>query len=155
MEKLGLNKSFFEVSLNKYDDLLVLNCSDLSVFEKFKDLYDNVDEIAKSANKEIDRLNAKAEEDGSDKTEDFMDYVKVNVDFSTRVLEELDKVFGDGFTKKVFREHYELNPDYVPDEIEIAELLESLIPIMEKAYGERIKRTREKYNPAKRGKRHA
>ena len=71
---------------------------------------------------------------------------------SQKIMEELDKVFGENFCRKVFRENYELNPDFVPDEIALAELVDSLVPIMEKAYGERIKRTQNKYNAGKRGK---
>ena len=82
----------------------------------------------------------------------LMAYINVHVMTSQKIMEELDKVFGENFCRKVFRENYELNPDFVPDEIALAELVDSLVPIMEKAYGERIKRTQNKYNAGKRGK---
>lgn len=79
---------------------------------------------------------------------------KYGVPFVSKIMSAglLDKVFGENFCRKVFRENYELNPDFVPDEIALAELVDSLVPIMEKAYGERIKRTQNKYNAGKRGK---
>lgn len=62
----------------------------------------------------------------------LMAYINVHVMTSQKIMEELDKVFGENFCRKVFRENYELNPDFVPDEIAIAELVDSLVPIMEK-----------------------
>lgn len=153
MEKLIRDNGLFEVSLNKYDDLLVLNCMDLSVFERFTTLYDNVEAISKEANEEMKELNKKYGENTEDVLTGIVrSYISANVSFSKKVMAELNTVFGNGFTDKVFRENYELNSDFVPDEIALTDLINSLIPIMEKAYGERIKRTKSKYSAKKRGK---
>ena len=138
MEKLNLNTSLFEISLNKYDDLLVINSADLSVFEGFTKLYENIEKIANKAKEEVAKLEMK--------------YVSVAVHVSKCIMEELNKVFGDDFTDKVYRESYEINPDFVPDELALYELVEALIPVVEKAFGERIKRRQNKYNAGKRGK---
>ena len=153
MEKLNVSTGLLEVSVNKYDDLLILNCADLSVFNRFAKLYENVETIADSATRKLEELNHKHGDDIQTGIADAVcEYVGVNIDFSRKVMLELNNVFGDGFTDKVFRENYELNPDFVPDEIALTDLLEALVPIMEKAYGERMKRNRSKYSAKKRGK---
>lgn len=154
MEKLVRDSGIFEVSVNKYDDLLILNCADLSVFQKFTTLYDNVESISKEAGMEIEELNKKYASNDAESvsTDAVLSYVNTNITFSKKVMEELDSVFGEDFTRNVFRENYEANPNFVPDEIALTELIDSLIPVMEKAYGERVKRNKSKYNANKRGK---
>lgn len=154
MEKLVRSANLLEVSVNKYDDMLVLNCDDITIFTRFTNLYERFDEMAKDAAKEVEKL----KKEYAGKSEDDINiaeiraYLDVHIRVSKNIMSELDSVFGSNFTKKVFRENYELDSDFVPDEIALAELIEALIPIMEKAYGERIKRTKSKYSAAKRGK---
>lgn len=152
MEKLNLNTSLFEISLNKYDDLLVINSADLSVFEGFTKLYENIEKIANKAKEEVAKLEKQYGQDEDTNTDVVMKYVSVAVHVSKCIMEELNKVFGDDFTDKVYRESYEINPDFVPDELALYELVEALIPVVEKAFGERIKRRQNKYNAGKRGK---
>lgn len=154
MEKLNRNTNLLEISVNKYDDLLVLNCADITVFTKFVNLYEHFNEIADEAAKEVKKLKkeytGKSEEDIN--INEMRDYLNVHISVSKKIMGELDKVFGSDFTKNAFRENYELDSDFVPDELALAELIESLVPVMEKAYGERIKRTKSKYSASRRGK---
>lgn len=154
MEKLSRSTNLFEVSVNKYDDLLILDCDDVTIFQKFSLLYDNIMKISENAEAEVKALKEKY----GDKPEDaanadgIRDYVAVNIAFSRKIMGELDAVFGQDFTAKVYRENYEINPDFVPGETALSELIESLVPIMEKAYGNRIERNKGKYSAEKRGK---
>lgn len=153
MEKLGRSTNLLEISVNKYDDLLVLDCSDVSIFSRFTNLYTNLDKISKDAAEEVDKLKKEYAGNEDDvNVNEIKDYLNVHIMVSKKIMGELDSVFGSDFSKKVFRESYEVNPDFVPDEIALAEVVESLVPIMEKAYGERIKRNKTKYSAAKRGK---
>lgn len=130
-----------------------LDCNDITVFSRFVHLYENIDKMSESAKKEMEEVKQKFKDTADDvNPAQLMAYINVHVMTSQKIMEELDKVFGENFCRKVFRENYELNPDFVPDEIALAELVDSLVPIMEKAYGERIKRTQNKYNAGKRGK---
>ena len=153
MERLERATNLLEISVNKQDDLLVLDCNDITVFSRFVHLYENIDKMSESAKKEMEEVKQKFKgiEDDVNPAQ-LMAYINVHVMTSQKIMEELDKVFGENFCRKVFRENYELNPDFVPDEIALAELVDSLVPIMEKACGERIKRTQNKYNAGKRGK---
>lgn len=154
MEKLNRQSNLLEVSLNKYDDVLVIDCNDVNVFTKFSNLYERFDKLSQNASEEVKKLKneyaGNSEEDVN--VDEIRAYVDVHIRVSKTIMSELDAVFGNDFTKKAFRENYELNPDFVPDEIALSELIEALTPIMEKAYGDRIKRTKSKYNAAKRGK---
>lgn len=153
MERLERATNLLEISVNKQDDLLVLDCNDITVFSRFAHLYENIDKMSESAKKEMEEVKQKFKDIEDDvNPAQLMAYINVHVMTSQKIMEELDKVFGENFCRKVFRENYELNPDFVPDEIALAELVDSLVPIMEKAYGERIKRTQNKYNAGKRGK---
>lgn len=152
MERLNLNSNILKISLNKYDDTLELDSADMNIYKKFSCLIERFDSIADEAGKRIAVLNQKHKDSDYYNLDAIMEYVDVNIEYSKMLLNELDEVFGNGFCKKVYRESYELNPDFVPDEYAIVELIEALVPIIEKAYGERIKRTKSKYNAGKRGK---
>lgn len=151
MRKLSVS-NLLKVSVNKYDDLLVLDCDDMSIFEKFSLLYNNIEKISKEAENEIDELKKKYADGSAEDIEELRSYVRVNIEYAKKVMSELNAVFGADFTSKVFRENYEINPDFVPSEIALTELIEEMIPIMEEAYGERIKRNKSKYSADKRGK---
>lgn len=154
MEKLGRSTNLLEISVNKYDDLLILDCSDVSVFAKFTNLYTNLDKISKDAAEEVEKLKKEYSGENEDdvNVNEIHEYLNVHIRVSKKIMDELNAVFGSDFSQKVFRESYDVNPDFVPDEIALAEVVESLVPIMEKAYGERIKRNKTKYSAAKRGK---
>lgn len=154
VERLNINANLLQISVNKYDDLLILDCSDLSVFTRFAELSQNVNIIADEADREIKKLNNKYTsqqvEDGD--IDAAKEYISTNIIYIKKIMEELNNVFGAGFTDNVFRENYELNPEFVPDELAIMDLIEALTPIMENAYGERIKRNKSKYSAANKGK---
>lgn len=151
MENLRVS-NLLKVSVNDYDDMLVLDCDNISVFEKFSSMYDEVQKIADAAEQEISELKKKYKGNTINSTDEVRSYISVNIECAKKVMDELNAVFGSDFTAKVFRENYELNPDFVPTMIALTDLIEALLPIMEEAYGERIKRNKSKYSAAKRGK---
>lgn len=155
---LNFNTGILRIKVNKYGDELLLNSADSSVFNKFAALYDNVQNIADDANNEVERLKQKYKGlDSGDSAEDInldaiVEITNANIKYIKMIMDELDEVFGEGFTQKVYRENYELDADFVPDELSLIELIEALIPVMEDAYGERIKKTKSKYSATKKGK---
>lgn len=151
MENLRVS-NLLKVSVNEYDDMLVLDCDDISVFEKFSSLYDKVQKIAEDAEQEIAKLKKAHGGSNINNTDEMRSYIAVNMECAKKVMDELNAVFGSDFTAKVFRGNYELNAGFVPTMIVLTELIEVLIPIMEEAYGERIKRNKSKYSASKRGK---
>ena len=152
MESLNFSTGILRIKVNEYGDVLLLDSSDLSIFNRFHALCERLDELANKANKEVDQVVEKYKGEEEVSMDMVHDYVSLTIRYSESVMQELNIIFGDGFTAKVFRENYELNADFVPDELVLTELIEALIPVMEKAYGERVKRNKSKYNAQKRGK---
>lgn len=150
MRDFNFDNGILHIKVNGYGDELLLNSADMSVFNRFAELYDKVQNIAEEA--EIEAKQAKGKYSDQDTVDCVRALVNVNIKHIQRIMTELDNVFGEGFVRKVYRENYELNPDFVPDEFSITELIEAMIPIMEDAYGERIKRNKSKYSAAKKGK---
>ena len=152
MENLNFNTGILRIKVNEYGDVLRLDSSDLSIFNRFHALYKRLDELADNANMEVDQVVEKYKDEEEVNVDMVHDYVSLTIRYSESVMQELNAIFGADFTVKVFRENYELNPDFVPDELVLTELIEALIPVMEKAYGERVQRNKSKYNANKRGK---
>lgn len=154
MKDFNFNNNILHIKVNGYGDELLLDTMDMTIFERFASLSKKMDVIADESSKELEKISGKyADQQSDDVDAEFIrEYIGASVVCSKRILTELDEVFGAGFTGKVFRENYELNPNFAPDELAITELIEALIPIMEDAYGERIKRNKSKYSATKKGK---
>lgn len=152
---LKFQTGILHIKVNAYGDELLLDSTKISTFNKFAAMYGNVQKISNDAESEVKQIQQKHKEVVSTdevNIEAITELTNANIKYIQMILNELDGVFGDGFTKKVYRENYELDPDFVPDELSVTELIEALVPIMEDVYGERIKRTKSKYSAAKRGK---
>ena len=152
MENLNFNTGILRIKVNEYGDVLLLDSSDLSIFNRFHALYTRLEELADNADREVEQVVEKYKEEEEVNIDMVHDYVSLTIRYSENVMQELNAIFGKDFTAKVFRENYELNADFVPDELVLTELIGALIPVMEKAYGERVKRNKGKYNAGKRGK---
>lgn len=152
MAEFKFNNGILNIKVNQYGESILIDSTDLNIFEKFSNLCRKADEYANEANKTLDEFNEKYKEESEPSVDMILDYVGINVTYSKNIMEELKNIFGSDFTDKVYRENYELNQNFVPDEISLTELIEALIPVMEDAYGERIKRNKSKYNANKRGK---
>ena len=152
MENLNFSTGILRIKVNEYGDALLLDSSDLSIFNRFHNLYARLEVLTEGANKEVEQVVDKYRDEKEVSMDMIHDYVDLTIRYSENVMQELNNIFGEDFTAKVFRANYELNADFVPDELALTELVEALVPVMENAYGERIKRNKSKYNAGKRGK---
>ena len=152
MRDFNFDNGILHIKVNGYGDELLLDSTDMSIFNRFVEMYDKVQKIADELEVELKRVKEECDAEGETSTAGVTAYINVYIEHIKKIAAEFDGVFGDGFMHKVFRENYELNPNFVPDELSITELLEAIIPIMEDAYGERIKRNKSKYSAAKKGK---
>lgn len=150
MRDFNFDNGILHIKVNGYGDELLLDSTDRSVFQGFAKMYDEIQIIAEEAGAEVKQIKDRHTDQNS--VDCVKDLIDASIKHVTRIMEKLDEVLGEGFTRKVFRENYELNPDFVPDELAITELLEALVPVMEDAYGERIKRNKSKYSATKKGK---
>ena len=62
----------------------------------------------------------------------------------------IDGIFGAETVKNVFAENYRKNPDYMPDEFALMDLLDKLLPEVAKLYEEKFAENRKKYNITRR-----
>src|SRR5574344_482993 len=142
-----------QIKCNKYGDYITINVSDASVFDKFSGLYSRVMKIdSESAAKTKDLQ----ERYGTDNIKDFpaegiIEYAKLNTDSLRSIVEELDSIFGKDCIRKVFRECYEADEYFLPNQLAIEDFLEKIFPIMEDCFGERLKNTQKKYNVNRHG----
>ena len=76
----------------------------------------------------------------------------MNVSYLEKCIEELDLVFGQGTVRNVYRENYEMDEYFVPDEAALVELVDKLIPVMTELFGQRFQSVKSRYNARNRGK---
>lgn len=148
-----------EIKANKYGDVIKIDASDRSTVDRFANLIRRIDSLSAEYAEKEKALNEKyantVPADGDTYEVDvnqIVDRSRLCVESINDVIKEFEKVFGDGCIRKAFRESYELNGDFIPDEYAISEFLDAMIPIMADIYQERFERTKQRYNTKRRGK---
>ena len=63
------------------------------------------------------------------------------------MIEEIDSLFGKDTIRNVFRECYELDEDFVPDEDALIDFVNTVMPVMNDLFDMRTKEIRKKYSP--------
>lgn len=144
--KVAISSSIKHIECNGYGDEILIDVSDASVFERFNSAYDELNKLQEEWEKENDQL-----PEGDDPDTLFLK-AQVRVKFVHKMIAAIDMIFGRDTIRKVFRENYEHNEDFLPGEDLIVEFLEQMIPIMEDLYKKRAENVRSKYSHAKRGK---
>ncbi|MBD5543741.1 MAG: hypothetical protein HDR01_05750 [Lachnospiraceae bacterium] len=136
---LDLNGADFdEIILNQHGDKIEISADNARLFDRFANGYD---EIIKLSEEMPGRLEA-VEKETADK-DDISKSVatsRVRVDFCEKGIGIIDSIFGEGTTKKVFRDDYEKDPDFLPDEDLFIAFFEKFAPIMEDIFDRKLKR---------------
>lgn len=150
-----------EIKANKYGDVIKIDASDRSTVDRFANLIRRIDSLSAEYAEKEKALNEKyantvprdgdTDEDEIDVNQ-IIDRSRLCVESIIDIIKEFEKVFGEGCIRKAFRESYELNEDFIPDEYAISEFLDAMIPIMADVYQERFERTKQRYNTKRRGK---
>lgn len=151
---LKFDSGIQHIKVNNYGDEILLDTNNLGLFKRFAGLVEKADTYAERAQKESAQITEKYKDAAKDEVNvnEVLEQVQVVIDFSKSMMEELNNIFGQDFIRKVYRDNYALDEYFVPDELSISELIEALAPVMEKTYGQRIERHKNKYNASKRGK---
>ena len=150
--EIKVESSLKKIKCNDYDDFIVIDVSDKRTFEKFSNLLNRCTEISDNFQKEMSNKNIIETDDEDLKIKQTLEVCQTDIKYINELITEFDGVFGKDSVYKVFRENYENDPEYIPDESQLVDYLEALIPIMEKLFGERFQRNKKKYNVAFRGK---
>ena len=136
-EKLRINSGVKAIEVNNSGEYIYIPVNDSAFFKRVSNFYDWV--IKKQAEFEAEFKN-KAETDIS-----ISDAISMQLKLSNDICAELDKLFGEGCCRKVFKDVQS------PDIILIWEFLEQLMPILQKYAMERNERINFKYNKNRRG----
>ena len=156
MRELNLS-NIVEIKANKYGDVIKINASDHSTVDRFANLVKRIDELSADFSEKEKELNKKyAGRNISDENdidiEQIVERSRLYTEAAESIINEFDAVFGEGCIHTVFREAYELNEDYVPDEFAFSDFLDAMIPIMTDIFHERFERNKNRYNAKRRGK---
>ena len=149
-----------KIEVNDMDGELItvlrIKTSDANVAKKFVEIAGNLDEITNSGDEKAKVFKDKYKEYEEQKFEDIPDDVKteiivdasnVRIEVLEKMIEEIDSLFGKNTIRNVFRECYELDEDFVPDEDALVDFVNKVMPVMNDLFDMRTKEIKKKYSP--------
>ena len=149
---ISFESSIKKITINDEDGnyltTLKIDTADVSTKKKFAELIKKLENASaryEELSKEIDN------KEGSE-IDKIVDESRIHVQFLDECASELDAVFGVGTIKAIYAPNYEINPDFVPDEYQLLDFIDKVIPLMNTLFKERFERNNSKYNIARRGK---
>ncbi len=169
MEQIRMKNSSEEllkkVVVNEQEDYIVLNANDSSLVERYVELIQWMENKQKELEEQGKAFEEKHKgqkalnknEDGSVdyNTDMLLELAKMQCGVYKEVCEKVDAIFNQEVVKKYFRSCYEINPDFVPDEECVIDLLNSLSEVIETVYKIRMERISKKYSANRKGRRAA
>ena len=154
-------ENFFKLYLNEYEDFILINESDSGIFDRYAEFLKWLDEKGIDIQKSEEKLReiygndiVKRDDDGNVvdvNTDAFLALSKLRTDTYRETCEQIDRIFGKDTCRKYFRESYEINPDFVPDDECIYDFLEEITPVLNNIFADRKKRIELKYNKNRKG----
>lgn len=141
--------------------VLKINIADADTAKKFVNLANNLEDIATSGEEKAKAFAEKYKEYEKQEFDDLPDNVKtdiiigatnVRIEVLNNMIEEIDGIFGKDTIRNVFRECYEINEDFVPDEYALVDFVNKIMPVMNDLFDIRINAIKKNYSPKR--KRH-
>lgn len=141
--------------------VLKINIADADTAKKFVNLASNLEDIATSGEEKAKAFAEKYKEYEKQEFDELPDNVKtdiiigatnVRIEVLNKMIEEIDGIFGKDTIRNVFRECYEINEDFVPDEYALVDFVNRIMPVMNDLFDIRINEIRKNYSPKR--KRH-
>lgn len=165
-ENTILNKHSEEplkVYVNDKEDFVYLDPTDTSFTAEFRKFLQWIDEKGKEVSetaqameeKYRDRPMIETDENGNTDIdmEQFGDLTDLQCEFNKAVADRIEALFGQNILHKYFYLSYEINPEFIPDELAIADFLDAMTPVLEDTFKTRFKRLDKRYSANRRGKR--
>lgn len=136
-EKLTLNSKVKVYAIENQDGRVLaelrLDPENDSTLGKFMDLYDRASVLGAEASEKLKAIGAGKEQLES---QDIKEGLKINEETINSLIEETDRMFGAGFTRKIFADHYEIDEDFLPNISLFTEFYEQVMPIIKAVYGD-------------------
>ena len=163
MEELILDSGIKKIAIkNPEGELLTtlrINVADARTAERFASVIDRLNELVNEHERQVKELDGKyngrviASEDTDDvDTEQVIERCRAHINYIEECIAELESLFGSGVIREIYAESYEIEPDFVPDESALVDLVDKLVPVMSNLFECRFKSLKSKYNARKRGK---
>lgn len=148
MEEIIFQSSIKTVGVKNADGeticVLKIDSADNTVVERFANMINRLEETEKEAKEETKRL-ADEYKDRKD-IDAVIASCRVDIKYLNKICEEINNMFGANTIRDMFKENYDLNPDFVPDEILLLDFLEGIMPIIENIYKTRLETKRKRFN---------
>lgn len=157
MEKLVLDNGIKTIAIENQDGELVtvlkINIMKASTAERFAELIQRLNNISEECEREAKKFNKELIGKQSDDIdmEQVIAASRIKVSYLERIINEIDGVFGENTIHNVYSDAYELDPDFVPDEIALVEFVDKVIPVMNSLFGKRFDAYNKKYNANRKG----
>lgn len=160
MEVIRIESNIKEIAVkNEKDEVITvlrINMIDSNTATRFAKLIQNLDRVSENYSKEAKMLSDKYDgrpinKDNFDVNQ-VIDYSSAYVSYITKCIEEINAVFGDNTVQNVYKECYEINPDFVPDEYALMQFVDGVIPVMNGLFNKKFEENKKRYNVSKRGK---
>lgn len=151
-----------KVFVNDFDDYILLDPSDTTLAMRFQRFMAWLNTRGQELQKEAAELDetykgtpmvTENEETGETDIdlEQFGKFAEIQCSFFQEIADKLNEVFGQDVLRKYFRASYEINPEFIPDDLAIQDFLDSITPVMEQVFKTRFDRINAKYNTGRKG----
>lgn len=129
-----------KIDLNDMGDYVVISTDDETFFEQFDSGYKSIVKQAEDLEAKFAELDKKYEgkEDFWSRSEHTTEKIRVKKKLSEEIARITDSIFGEGTTKKLFRNIYEEIPDFVPSADCFITFFEQVAPEIGDIFGKTI-----------------
>lgn len=153
MEELRLDNGIKKIAIKNEDDdvitVLRINVADAEVIEKFAKVIDDLNNISarsEAESKKMDLPTVNEEDDVMAQIPKAVEINQIRVKYIKEIMDTLDSLFGKETMHSIYG-------DTVPDEMALVDLVEGIVPIMNKLFGKRLEISRKRYNTKRKGAR--
>lgn len=164
--KLKIDSGIKKIEVCDMDEnpitVLRINVADADTAKKFLNLANKLDEIANDGEEKSKVFKEKYKEYMEQQFEDLPDEIReevivnasnIRIEVLENMIEEIDGLFGKDTICNVFRECYEINEDFVPDEQALIDFINQIMPVMNELFDIRAQEIGKKYNPNRKQRR--
>ena len=135
--------------LNEKDEqvaVLVIDRNDNTIIDKLINLQKEIIEMDKSFTEKYDSVIDKSSKEIT--SEQMKEALSIYRDSINRMIEETEKLFGEGIVHDIYSINYQLNPDFLPSANALYALYDAFIPVVTSVIREN---SSPKYSPANMG----
>lgn len=133
-----------EITLNKHGDKIFVSGDDANLWDRFCQGFKKVEDMAYEVDKKLSETAEKYPDvEGEVNSQGIVESIRIRTVFCEDANTVIDEIFGNGTAGKIFRDHYEMIPDFMPDDDKFIEFFMGMIPIMEDIFDRKMERSRE------------